>query len=633
MKTDYASTAHMNAWLRHPVLGDPSFDTHERIATVCGSEPPFEWTVNGSVYLDRDGTWYCYAGKYGRGYVGCEARARTFRSVDQGKTWEDLGWTLERGFLFEGNKAVTNNTPDLFLIFDEKLNKYVLTYDGSSSDFSWETAHDPSLTTSDGGGAIAIADSPAGPFTRMPRRFLSNRKAFGSCGRWSRFYASCVVPRKEDYVAFILTDSSDYYAWALTAMTSPSLEGPWTLPHMILSCDSPGYYPCPMEFFPVEVRGDRVLAHATSVARNRNYQFTFEADLEKAHMASAWTMTEDGNIFHAHDHPDEFCGIWGQTFHGFFCDGRYIMMYPSKTEEDLGTINIAARPADKPHSDGFAFTAHWAPSVTVLKAAYGKFALEADFTFKGTVDIAFDYKGVLGPNESCSDSEPHQNSLRNYSAVRLCQNTCALVRVEKDGSETVLASLETGEAPKKLRILRNEKGVSLWVNGKEVCGNIAAGLEPGTVGIIAHRHSRLDCGRFEIEGCPEDYCWQWNAVDGILGAGQRMPPAEIYAPGDIPAGDRWYRIENGYGGRGDVWAKWNLWGSDFTLKFKKDPSFGVVGIWADGHFCGSLNLNGEGEGEYSVSGLENGPHGIMVRPVKGGIGILGCTARGGASKD
>ena len=114
MKTDYASTAHMNAWLRHPVLGDPSFDTHERIATVCGSEPPFEWTVNGSVYLDRDGTWYCYAGKYGRGYVGCEARARTFRSVDQGKTWEDLGWTLERGFLFEGNKAVTNNTPDLF---------------------------------------------------------------------------------------------------------------------------------------------------------------------------------------------------------------------------------------------------------------------------------------------------------------------------------------------------------------------------------------------------------------------------------------------------------------------------------------------------------------------------------------
>lgn len=53
---DYAKTEHMEKWLRHPVLGDPSFDTFERIGIVHRSEPPYEWAVNGSIFRDFDGT-------------------------------------------------------------------------------------------------------------------------------------------------------------------------------------------------------------------------------------------------------------------------------------------------------------------------------------------------------------------------------------------------------------------------------------------------------------------------------------------------------------------------------------------------------------------------------------------------
>lgn len=63
MKINYAKVDHMNAWLRHPVPGDPSFDTFERLGdAVHVSKPPYEWAVNGSVFCDFDGTWYYYAG-------------------------------------------------------------------------------------------------------------------------------------------------------------------------------------------------------------------------------------------------------------------------------------------------------------------------------------------------------------------------------------------------------------------------------------------------------------------------------------------------------------------------------------------------------------------------------------------
>ncbi len=664
MKKDYAKTTLMHAWLRHPVLGDPSFDTFERLSdAVHRGEPPYEWPVNGSLFRDFDGTWYYYAGLYGYGYMGALSQFKIYRSRDKGASWEDLGLGMEPGFAFEGDTTGSDGCPDVFLIWDEKRKKYLLTFDTATNDWTWELAHNPHGHRVDSGVAIAWADSPAGPFERVPHRIVSNRANYGLLGRWGRAYASCVVPRKNDYIAFCLVDSHQNYAWALSASTAPTAEGPWSLPRILLSCERPGYYPCPLEFFPVEVHGDKVLAHATSVAMNRNYQAVFEAPLERAHEAAAWRMTDDGNIWHAHDHPDEYVGIWGQTTHGFVDPdtGDYIVMHASRNEQDLGTLGLAHRPWDTPHSDGFAFTAHCGASVSPLKAAYGPFALEAEFTCKGTIGFAFNYEGVLGPDDSCADSVPNDAAMSGYTAVRVCGNCCSVVSVARSA-----IPLNAGQAPQQnaaglristirtvmpntvvttharsfaegnvtaLRILRDEAGrVSVWANGKPVCEKLPLPYKVAPLALVAQPHSRLDCTRCEVEGEALPYTWSWNAVDAILGAGQRMPEKEEVAPDAALEADRWHRIPGGYVGEGRIAAKWNLHGCDFTVRFQKAPGFGCAGIWADGCFYGSVDLSGKGEATYPVNGLENGPHAIRVEPLAGRIAILGCTVSGPAAE-
>ena len=115
MKKDYAKTTHMDAWLRHPVLGDPSFDSFERLGdTVHKSQPPYEWAVNGSLFCDFDGSWYYYAGLYGYGYRGSlRSRFKIYRSADKGMSWEDLGWGFEEGFVFDGHETPADDRDGL----------------------------------------------------------------------------------------------------------------------------------------------------------------------------------------------------------------------------------------------------------------------------------------------------------------------------------------------------------------------------------------------------------------------------------------------------------------------------------------------------------------------------------------
>ena len=66
MKTDFTKKENRNYWLRHPTLGDPSFDTFEKLGnTVHKSEPPYEWGVNGCLLVDpKTGHLYLYGGVY-----------------------------------------------------------------------------------------------------------------------------------------------------------------------------------------------------------------------------------------------------------------------------------------------------------------------------------------------------------------------------------------------------------------------------------------------------------------------------------------------------------------------------------------------------------------------------------------
>jgi len=84
---DYAGSHYVDMWLRHPVLGDPSFDAFERVPgnPVHTGAPPYGWPVNGFFFPDPvSGNWYLYIGDYATGYVGPPpSRCILYRSKDR----------------------------------------------------------------------------------------------------------------------------------------------------------------------------------------------------------------------------------------------------------------------------------------------------------------------------------------------------------------------------------------------------------------------------------------------------------------------------------------------------------------------------------------------------------------------
>lgn len=96
--TDYADASHVDDWLRHPVFGDPSFDSFQHASTnpVFRGSPPLEWPVNGFYFIDPvSKNHYLYVGDYPRTYIGVASHCILFRSTDEGKTWMKLpGWIV-----------------------------------------------------------------------------------------------------------------------------------------------------------------------------------------------------------------------------------------------------------------------------------------------------------------------------------------------------------------------------------------------------------------------------------------------------------------------------------------------------------------------------------------------------------
>jgi len=626
---DYAKMTNMSAWLRHPVLGDPSFDTFEKLGeTVHRSEPPYEWAVNGSLFCDpADGAWYYFAGLYGHGYnTNVRSDFKIYKSINEGKSWQDMGKGFPDGFCFEGYTVAADGHPDTVMTYDPETKLYWLAYDWGTNESTWATAQHPPEKKYNGGGALAYAKNPAGPFTRLSQPIFGNYEISRKLGRFTRAYATTVLKRKSDWIAFVLCDSGPYYSWGLICLTADKPDGKWSEPKILLSVDRPEYYPAPVEFYPCFAVDETVYAPATSVARNRNYQTLHMAPLEESHLPDAWTLSGDGNAWHARPLTDEKFGIWGQTYHGFVnkANGKFTVMYPSRDERGFGTLSVAQRLWDKPHSDGFTFSGHDGKSLSPLRRAYKNFTLEMECTLTGTIEIAFDYHGILGPESPTADAVPSKETLSDYQALRLSGRKFQLIAVNPSAEETVLAE---GEYPENnggitLSMTVKDKDVTLTINGvRKSLSDIA--VQGGALALIAHQFSILTCSKYVVHGEPIPCLLKYQAYDALLGAGQRLEDWKNAAQSGLSCVSEKALINAvESSGAVKIYGKWNICGKGFTLYAPQSPMLGTMRVVVDGEHKATVDLYSENPIASSpvyTCELANGYHGVALYPEKGKI--------------
>lgn len=624
MITDYAKKENRDFWLRHPTLGDPSFDTFEKIGgTVHQSTPPYEWGVNGSLFIDpKTGNLYLYAGLYPFGYAmnaDTPCKFEIYRSLDNGNSWENLGSGFEPGFCFDGHYIPSDICPDVVLTYDDGDDTYWLCYDWCNNNLTWGNAYKSDTGPADSGAALAWSKSPEGPFVRLGKPFFSNKEQFGKFGIFTRGYASTLMKRKADWIVYILMDSGKHYSWGLACMTAKTPRGPWSEPFLLLSCARQAYYPAPVEFHPCFTQNGKVYAPATSVSKNRNYQAVFSADLEQSHLPTAWCLEQDGGVWHSRTLPDEKYGIWGQTFHGFVCRNEFMVMYPAKDERGYGTLSMAKRKWDNSFSDGFTFSGHAGKSIAPLLTAYKDFALTAEFDYTGTIEIAVNYAGILGPDKHSSDASPHEQSLSAYDALVFDElRNFSFIRKNSSQIETILFKGQHKDKIRKVELIRSDDNFLIRLNGLLAGTAFVPAAVANPIAIIAHEFSVLNCSKFEIDGNRLPYRIKYNSLDAILNAGQLAENWKEDRTLD-------FHTREHYIGEGDIRAKWNIIGDGFCIYSPKSPKLGTMEISLDGKLLGIAILSSAEEEPsqpvFSAESIGRGRHCVEVRPHIGLIAL------------
>lgn len=620
---DFSGASLRESWMHHPTFGDPSFDTFELHGDpIHVSTPPYDWAVNGSLFRDpKTGFWYCFVGIYLYGYKTDPERRSNFliyESKDEGAHWENKGHAFDAGFTFEGSSESADSCPDVVMEYDAQTDIYWLIYDGGTNNATWEFAHSqiPPHWDMDSGCAIAWAKHPLGPFTRLPHLSFSNKESFKVLGKFDRGYASTLIKRENDWIMFTLFDSYKHFAWSFACMLADHPEGPWSAPNVILSGEGGKYYPAPIEFHPAFTHEGKVYAPATSIAKNRNYQAVFCADLEKAHMPSAWSMQWDGSWWHSRPRDEEYYGIWGQTNHGFVHEGMLYVMFPTKNQDDKGVISIARRKWDEPYSDGFVLSGHAAPSISPLYAAYSDFALQMKMSFTGTMELLFDYAGLLGPDIHCSDASCGPLTLSNAYSLRLEEaGRCQLLRYNEQGEEEILWQ-SNAQTPITALSLEQQSGrTAISINGTLSAELDTPIAQSRPLALVAGSSSIINVSQFRVEGSPQPYTLRLSGLEGLLAGGQHTDWWQIETDSQFLYG-KGYTCDLG-GKRG----KWNFVGNGFTVYAPCGPDYDSMEVWLDGYYLSNIRLHAEelqpSKALYTFTGMEMGKHALEIRTAEG----------------
>jgi len=581
---DLADPANRDRWLSHPVIGEPSFDTFERDPgnPLWTGQPPYEWPVNGFLFRDpRSGRIYCYVSLYPRGYWPA-GPAKAFRSVDDGRTWEDLGLVLTGDKdSFDGDGAEAGATLDPTVVADD---------DGYHMIYGWATPDN-----SDGGLAYAHSPTPEGPFVRDPQPIHAESRQPILAPGYKRVYAGTLVKRAHDWlvVADMSTPGNGGGMWAFICMTAPEACGPYSPPKMLRQPQDGRWQPQPTEFFPAFVHEGYVYAPFTSVAANRGYQVLLRAPVEHAHEPEAWETYEAGSLFHWEGPPSEAHGIWGQSFTGFVDpDGAYRVMFTSRNSEDRGTVNFARRPWKRPLTHGFRVSAPDAPSLALALVDATDFGLDVDIATTAPWALVWNVTGALGPDRPTAGAAMSPLTLRGATMLRL-----------------------DGATQQRVRLRQRGASYRVSVDGTEVDSGTVR-QAGGGVGILAEAGCSARVDRMVLSGRVASRFWTLTALEGLIGTGdvgtRWKPPSEGF------------RLGEGYEGDFDgARAKWNFEGRGVRIWSPRGPDFGAARVLLDGTLMAEVSLRADEPRPSSVvwqSGdLPPGPHALSLVRVSGAL--------------
>jgi len=610
MAVDYADVNHAADWLRHPVLGDPSFDSFEHAAgnPLHRGTPPYVWPVNGFLFNDpASGNWYCYVGHYLDGYAmgkDTPSMCTVYRSTNRGASWEHIGPIFpDEPFTFEGEQVPMHGAPDVCVIHAD--GRYHMAFDWATANTTWERAADPPPDANSGAG-YAWADKPEGPFHRTPRPIAATRQQKLLDGKYRRIYASSIIRRDNDWLVLTLTDSGPFFGWALLAMTAAKPEGPYTEPVLILQPEQDRYLPPLLEYFPAFTHDGYAYSPATSVAANRNYQALFRAPIEKAADPAAWELYQAGNIWHAEPVEHESHGIWGQTFSGFVQDGQFHVMFPSRDSKGMGTINIASRPWDQPiAAHGFVLSGHDGPSLAILRRGGAFTAMDVEAEHTGApFALLWNITAPLDANRPTSGAVIDEATLASCCGIEL---DGAKWRLCPDGPE---GSVESPTASRHIAAAFGDARVRIDIDGHRVYDG-PYNNPPAVPGLLAGKASHLRVRKFAVTGASTPTRVAWAHNDALLGHAQNR--AHWKEQKDNPL----FRNSDGIVSKNpDAAVKWNVVCSHIRICAPKTPAYGKATLYIDGKETAIIDFHADAPESSAArydSPLPPGPHAITLR--------------------
>jgi hypothetical protein len=385
-----------------------------------------------------------------------------------------------------------------------------------------------------------------------------------------------------------MLDSGSHFSWALSAVTAPAPEGPWSDPVLLKSVEEDRYYPSLLEYFPAFQYHDTIFAPATSVALNRNFQAIHCAPAADIMNPEKWNLWKEGSLWHSLNRENEHAGIWGQTFSGSVTDdGRISVMFPSLDTARNGTINVATGRWNKLYRDsGFVFSGQIGSSVTFLRNFYDRPEITADLSYWGTISILLNAGPPCGPNTPKADATLHPLMFTSQHRLELSQNGWLLARLDSIGGKETLASgnFRNGK-PSTVSIRPSGDETVVDLDGETAWKGLLKTNGRGRVGLLAMPHSGAEMKRFVVTGLQEKGSSAWLYSEGLLNSGSDLKDWEIRK------NDLLFRYGTGAVSNAEnARVKWSFKGSGFDLYAPGFPDAGTVQLLLNGSLLTELDL-------------------------------------------